>query len=82
MLRSVDMVVCLGDSLNMSTADQACDETIATGEGEFGHIIACLENIVCAVVYIPGNVRNWVLAQLLAIAVIIVLIYCSTIRFL
>lgn len=76
------MVVCLGDSLNMSTADQASDEKIAVGEGEFGHIIACLENIVCAVAYIPGNVRSWVQDRFLAIAVIVSLFCCSMIRFL
>ncbi len=59
---SVDLVLCLGDSLNMSTADQSSDEKIAVGEGEFGHIVACLENIACAVAYIPGNVSELCLA--------------------
>ena len=51
-------MICLGDNLNMSAADQLCSETVAKAEGEFGHIIACLENIVCSVVYIPGNVSE------------------------
>lgn len=50
------MVLCMGDNLNLSVAEQGDDALVATAEGEFGHIIACLENIVCSVVYIPGNV--------------------------
>ena len=55
---SVDVVLCLGDSLNMSTADQSSRDALITGESDLSQVLTCLENIKCRVLYIPGNVRR------------------------
>jgi hypothetical protein len=56
---SVDMVVCLGDCLNLLEEEQGKEEVLAAAEAELSQVVTCLENIKCRVVYIPGNVRAW-----------------------
>ena len=57
-LPSMDLVVCLGDSLNLLEAEQSDDTILAAAEAEMSQVLTCLENIKCRVVYIPGNVRG------------------------
>jgi hypothetical protein len=54
----VDVVLCLGDSLNLSTADQSDNTALLTAESEMSQVVTCLENIKCRVVLKPGNVRG------------------------